>query len=225
MKILLQLLLFIFPWRIRKCFLKRMFHFSFEKNSRIGFSIILANRLELGENAYIGHLNFCKAIDKLSLGANSSLGNLNFITGFSVTSPIVLQHGHFSHIPNRKCVLEIGEHVGVTSRHFFDCNGGIFIHNFVQIAGFGSCFMTHSIDPKECRQDAEPIIIGQRSFIGSQITILKGAEVPDCCIIGARSLLTKKMDRPYSLYAGVPAKYIKDVSDYQFFNRETGFVR
>ena len=108
MKIFVQILLFIFPWFIRRYLLKKIFGFNLEKGSYIGLSIILAKEVKVGQQARIGHLTFCKEIDKLELGAYSNIGNRNYITGFSVTSPAVLRYGHFSHKKGRKCELIIG---------------------------------------------------------------------------------------------------------------------
>jgi acetyltransferase-like isoleucine patch superfamily enzyme len=51
-----------------------------------------------------------------------------------------------------------------------------------------------------------PIEIGANCWIGFDTKILKGACIPDNCVIGANSLLNKKYDCPeYSLLAGQPA--------------------
>lgn len=54
--------------------------------------------------------------------------------------------------------------------------------------------------------------INEGSWIGSNCTITAGSCVPMCSIIGANSCVTHSMeDTPYSLYGGVPAKYIKSL--------------
>lgn len=67
---------------------------------------------------------------------------------FSVTHVKVRKYSHFSHIDNRQCILSIGKNTSITSRHYFDCNGGIYIGDYCTIAGFETAFMTHSIDLK-----------------------------------------------------------------------------
>lgn len=224
-KIIWQLLLFILPWKLRKWGLKHSFGFDLEEGSHIGMSIILAKKVHLHKNASIGHFNICKPIDNLSVGENSGIGNRNFITGFSVKNKIVLKHGHFAHIKDRKCELVVGEHVGITSRHYFDCNGGIYIGDYCQIAGFETAFLTHSIDLENNRQDARPIKIGKYTFVGTRVTFLRGSVIPPYSVVGACSMVNKQFPEPYSLYAGVPCKFIKLVNRYEFFNRETGFVK
>lgn len=222
---ILQLVLFIFPWKIRKYCLCKFCHFKIGHGSTVGFSIIRARKVIIGINSHIGHLNYCKDIDALIIGDNSGIGNNNRITGFSVESPIVKQYGHFSHMKYRKCEFVIGNNVGITSNHYFDCNGGIYIGDFVQIAGLESIFMTHSIDLKASRQDAESIHIGSYTFVGTRVTILKGSSIGKNCIVGAGAVVGKKFDLDYKLIGGVPAHYIKSVEGYKFFERKEGFVK
>lgn len=64
-----------------------------------------------------------------------------------------------------------------------------------------------------------PIIIGNNNWLASKVIVMSGVETPNYCIIGARSLVTKKIDAPeYSLLAGSPPKIIRtgvyrDISD------------
>lgn len=224
MKAIIQVLLFILPWKIRRPLLQKIFHFEIAPTARIGFSVILAHKVVMRDHAHIGNLNFCKPIDSLYMGEYSNLGTRNFITGFSVADKIVQRRKHFAHIKDRQCVLKVGKHTGITSRHYFDCNGGIYIGDFCQIAGFETAFLTHSIDLKNNRQDADSIRVGDYSFIGTRCTFVKGAEVPAYSIVGACSLVNKKFTEERVMYAGVPCKYIKKLEDVKFFEREVGSV-
>lgn len=221
---IIQFILFFLPWRIRKYFLKVLCAFHLEENSKIGFSIILAKEVILKKNTKIGNFNVIKGIDSLVLEENSKIGSNNWVTGFSVKDLTVKKFSHFIHIIDRQCVLHIGKNSSITSRHYFDCNGGIYIGDFCTIAGFQTAFMTHSIDLEKNRQDAMPIHIGNYTFIGARCTILKGSSLPDHSVLGACSLLNKKQQQEYSLYAGTPARFIKSIENYNYFNRKKGFV-
>lgn len=221
LKILAQILLFFFPWRLRRLLLCSFFNFDIAKTAKIGYSILLANKVILKDYSSIGHLNICKKIDLLELGEYSNIGTRNFITGFSTQ---IIGFKHFTHISNRECVLRVGKHTGITSRHYFDCNGGIYIGDFCQIAGFESAFLTHSIDLKLNRQDTASIVINNYVFIGTRCTFLKGSSIPSRSLVSACSLINKKFTQEDSLYGGVPCKFIKNVKGYHFFNRKVGFV-
>ena len=52
--------------------------------------------------------------------------------------------------------------------------------------------------------------IGNHNLIGIRATILNGAKVGNCCIIGAHALVTEDMVVPdYSMVLGVPGKVVK----------------
>lgn len=50
-----------------------------------------------------------------------------------------------------------------------------------------------------------PIQIGRHVWIGHDVSIIKGASVPDDCIIAAKSLVTGSKHEPCTLLAGTPA--------------------
>lgn len=56
----------------------------------------------------------------------------------------------------------------------------------------------------------EKIIIHNDVWIGANVTILPGITIGTCSVIGAGSVVTRDID-PYSIYAGVPAKKIRDL--------------
>lgn len=223
MAVLIQIILFVFPWKVRRYLLTSIFSFEIASDARIGYSIILAKKVVMKSKARIGHLTFVKRIDELYMGESTSLGTKNWVTGFAVSERERNGVGHFSHIQNRQCVLHIGDNSRITARHYFDCNGGIYIGKYVTIAGFESAFMTHSIDLRMNRQDAQPIYIGDYCFVSTRCTVIKGSALPPKSVLGACSLLNKKYTDS-GLYAGVNAKYIHALDGCKYFERTDGFV-
>jgi acetyltransferase-like isoleucine patch superfamily enzyme len=220
MKTLLGLLSLLLPWSLRRSFLEKQFGYSIHPSSRIGLAWIFPRRLVMEEGARIGHLTLCKNIDLLHLGAHAVVGQLNWITGFP-SGP----HRHFAHQPDRRPELIVERHAGISSRHLIDCTARVRIGAFATIGGFRSQLLTHSIDFAAGRQTAEPIEIGEYCFTGTNSVLLGGSMLPHHSILGAQSLLNKKWDEPYRLYAGVPAKPVKELSaDLEYFRRAEGFV-
>ena len=55
---------------------------------------------------------------------------------------------------------------------------------------------------------SQKVIIGNNIWIGANVTLVKGAEIGDGCVIGACSLVNKKFSEN-CVIGGVPAKIIK----------------
>jgi acetyltransferase-like isoleucine patch superfamily enzyme len=220
MKTLLMFFSLLLPWGMRRSFLEKQFGFSIHPDSYIGLAWIFPRRLVLEEGSRIGHLTLCKNIDLLHLGAHAIVGQLNWITGFPSG-----ESRHFAHQPDRRPELIVANHAGISSRHLIDCTARVRIGAFATIGGFRSQLLTHTIDLEAGRQTAEPIEIGEYCFTGTNSVILGGSSLPHHSVLGAQSLLNKRWDEPYRLYAGVPAKPLKELSpELGYFCRTEGFV-
>lgn len=62
-----------------------------------------------------------------------------------------------------------------------------------------------------CNKD---IILKDESWIGAGVTILPGITIGHCCVIGAGAVVTSNTD-DYGIYAGVPARKIGDVRQWE----------
>lgn len=72
----------------------------------------------------------------------------------------------------------------------------------------------HPIEPDKRNSGvewAEPVRIGNSVWIGGNVTILPGVTIGDCSVVGAGSVVTKDV-APYTVVAGNPAKFIKNVT-------------
>jgi acetyltransferase-like isoleucine patch superfamily enzyme len=67
----------------------------------------------------------------------------------------------------------------------------------------------------EIVNNPQPIIIGDKVWIGCRCIVLKGTTIPNNCIIGANSLLCKQLEDENCLYAGNPVKCIKEKVTWQ----------
>lgn len=221
MKTLLHLAIACLPWFLKRRILSGLFGYTLHPTAFIGKSVVMAKRVSLGPNARIGHLSLVKGLDELRLGECARLGNLNWVSGFPSGGG-----AHFSHQPDRKPSLAIGDHAAVTNRHLLDCTNSVAIGAFSTFAGFRSQILTHSIDLAESRQSSAPVVIGDHCFVGTDCVILGGARLPSRSVLGAKSLLNKAHHTEGMLYAGVPAAPIKQLPEgWKYFAREVGFVR
>ena len=221
LKLIFKIILIFLPWKLKRIFLIKIFNYSLDSTSYIGLSWIYPNHLTLKKKSKIGHLNIAIYLDKICINKYSTISRGNWITGF----PTKTNSKHFNHQINRKSELILGEHSAITKKHHIDCTSTVSIGNFTTIAGYRSQILTHSINIIENRQDSESITIGDYCFVGTSSIILGGAELPSFSVLGANSLLNKKLSEEYSLYGGVPAKFISKISqEAKYFTRTEGFV-
>jgi acetyltransferase-like isoleucine patch superfamily enzyme len=220
MRLLLQALIVILPWPVKRAVLRLFYRYQLDPTSHIGLAWIFPRRLVLRGHARIGHLTVCKGLELLELAEHATVGRLNWITAHPLD-----RSGHFAHLASRAPELTLAEHAAITHRHIIDCTDRISIGAYTIIAGYRSQLLTHSIDLAECRQDAKPIKIGRYAFIGTSCTLLGGCAVPDHSVVGANSFVHVAHAEPYRLYAGVPAKPIAQLDpQLKYFTRDRGFV-
>jgi acetyltransferase-like isoleucine patch superfamily enzyme len=174
----------------------------------------------MGKNARIGHLTVCRGLRALEIGDYGRIGNLNWITGDG-DNPLPRARSNDKAEP----ILRVSAHSAITHRHYIDCSDRIELGAFTTIAGVRSQLLTHSIDLGICRQQAEPIRIGDYCFIGTGCIVLPGAELPDFSVLAAGSVLRENMSQPWTLYAGTPARTRKRIpAEYAYFRRMVGYV-
>lgn len=123
-------------------------------------------------------------------------------------------------VPNESdvCVL-IGENVSIAPNVTFVCcssaNNGKEINEYPYV--------------KNTLTKAGDILVEDEAWIGANVTILPGVKVGRCSVIGAGSIVMEDV-MPYSIYAGAPARKIRDLitgkrcnlDSRQFITREPG---
>lgn len=220
-KLVVQLFFMFFPWPIRRWILKKVCGYVIHPTARIGKSVILANEIRMDAFSRIHSFVLCKGIDRLVLNEDSGIASFSYITG----TPTTCQK-HFSHVKDRRCELVLGRSSGITSRHYIDCTGGVYVGEFTTVAGIRSQILSHSIDVYQNRQDAASVHIGKFCFIGTGCIVLPGSSLPDYSVLGAGGVLTKQHIETHTLYGGCPARPIKklDADGVLYFKRSKHFV-
>lgn len=112
-------------------------------------------------------------------------------------------------------VLRIGNHVSI--RHHFTASAAesVVIEDDVLIAAYVSIFdsdhqLGESGNPVWQREVTEPVRIGRGSWLGERVTVLRGADIGEGCIIGAHSVVKGKIPA-HSVAVGSPARVVRSL--------------
>lgn len=109
--------------------------------------------------------------------------------------------------------ITIGKNVFINSSCHFQDQGGITIGDG-SLIGHNAMLATinHDEDPeKRGSMYFKPIVIGKNVWLGANVTVLPGVTIGDGAIVAAGAVVTKDV-APMTIVAGVPAKYVRDIS-------------
>lgn len=218
-RVLIHVFLLLFPWPLRRIIMRTFFKAKIGDGTYVGFSLLHAERIEIGEGTRIGHFNLIKGLSLLKLDSYVSIGNFNWISG----SPVRVSN-HFISI-DRVPALVMGRHAALTQFHRLDCSDSIHFGEFSILAGYGSQLLTHSINIAYSKQLVSSVSVGAYTFIGTRSVLLPGSVLPNYCVLAAGSVLVTSHDDEYTLYGGVPAKVLKSLDkELAYFSRTSGYV-
>lgn len=63
-------------------------------------------------------------------------------------------------------------------------------------------------DKDKLPENDQDVVIGSDVWIGSSVTLLKGVRIADHCVIAAGAVVTKDVGPEFSIWGGVPARYL-----------------
>lgn len=115
--------------------------------------------------------------------------------------------------------LSLGTNITIHEFTYIDAYGGVTINNHVAISHNVSILaFDHIIPPngvqkiKDSGSITKPVIIGENVWIGCGCRVLKGSSIPNHSVLGAGSVLTKRLVKS-GIYIGTPVRLIKEHSD------------
>ena len=204
------------PSFLKRSLYRWFFRYRIGKGVRIGISIIDAGECTIEDGVSIGHFNVVTRVEKLTIHDHVRIGHLNIIRGGSEVSLgrycEIIRMNEINSIPDPDVVNEIdprfllGAGSIVTTGHKIDFTDRVEIGRRVILGGRNSSLWTHN------RQRTLPIMIGDKTYIGSEIRMAPGSMIPPRSIVGIGSVITAQLAEEGKLIAGVPAKAIKDLS-------------
>jgi acetyltransferase-like isoleucine patch superfamily enzyme len=216
-RLLLKAVIALFPSAIKRPLYRHLFGYKIGKRVRIGLSVIDADECTIDDDVQIGHLNLLIATKKLKIGDHARIGHLNIIRGGNEVhlGPYseIIRLNEINSIPDPVVMNEtdprffLGAGAVVVASHKIDFTDRVVLGKRVILGGRNSSLWTHN------RQMTKPISIGDHSYIGSEIRIAPGGEVPANCIVGIGSVITKALTGEFNLIAGVPAKVVSELDE------------
>jgi carbonic anhydrase/acetyltransferase-like protein (isoleucine patch superfamily) len=195
LSLLLQVFAMLLPHPIKRFLLRSALGWSIGKHTKIGYSIILCAHVRIGANCQIGHFNLFRDLKTLEIGNETKILNLNHFMASKE-----------KHWPN---AFSIENNSQITSRHFFDCSGGIRIGNLCLIGGRDSQFWTHFYDSRDgiSRIEWRELTVADRCYICARATLVY-CKIPSDCVVGAGAVVSKDFSKEVTglLLAGNPAE-------------------
>ena len=216
MKYFVAFILFVLPTSIARLLIwsKR---YKIGRSCRIGFSLIIVDKLLLENGSRIGNLNI---ISCCSLQAdNGSISHLNVIRGkfdFRIKDGATIHNQNKITSPKfnpNKSTLILKECARIGVGHAFDLTSDIVIGRYTCFAGLHTQVWTHSFyysqtSSRRCRID-KPVIIGDYCNIGSRSIICPGVTLANGVCLGAGSVASKSISSP-GLYVQQPLRLIEN---------------
>lgn len=113
-----------------------------------------------------------------------------------------------------KSTVEIGNKFSTNDRFTLSSEAGIKIEDNVMIGWNctlidGDGHKIHNLKTGDVINDSKPIYIGKNSWIASEVTLMKGASIPDYTVVALGSIVTKKFTEENTIIAGNPANIVK----------------
>lgn len=110
--------------------------------------------------------------------------------------------------------VRIGDRCDVKRTHILACEAGVEIGRDCLVAAdvqLRASDMHRMVDRASGQpvNPARPIVVGDNVWLCAEAVLLKGARVPDGCVVGLRSVVTRGFDEPDCVLAGSPARVVR----------------
>ena len=192
MKYLRAILYFILP----SCLLRLLFR-DIGKNAKIGFSIIITDKLFMASNCQIGNFVFI-LVPSVIMEDSSRIKFFTIIKGkFNVRLEEDSTIGKCVKIVNplyndKLTTFFLGKYSTISSHAFVDVSRDVSIGHNSCLAGIGTQVFTHSFyHMKDCRnvKVVSPVKIGNNVYVGTRSILLSGITIADNITVGAGAVI------------------------------------
>jgi acetyltransferase-like isoleucine patch superfamily enzyme len=200
----------LLPQFLKALVYRHCFGYRIGRGVRIGAAYLDCARLTIGGGARIAHGVLFLRCGEVRIGKHAAIGPANMFRGGEAVLlddySQILRFNVLNAIPDHDCVnptessFRLGYGAVVTAEHRIDFTDRVTIGRCSILGGRGSSIWTHN------RRKGSPVSIGDYCYLGSEIRMAPGASIPDYCVVGLGSVVTRSLTDSYSLIAGVPAR-------------------
>jgi acetyltransferase-like isoleucine patch superfamily enzyme len=201
-----------------KIFVLRLLRHRLGPNCRIGWNVLLVDRLSLEDGVRIGSFNFIQC-RRLVVRTGGYIESFNFVRG-----PLSILLGPEAGIGRRNQIsragharsvgpasLMLGQLSKITSGHKLDCTRSIRLGEYSTVAGLGSQLWTHGYyhfptGPGRIRVDGK-IVLGNNVYVGSACVVSLGVQIADGIMVGSHSSVSKSLTER-GLYVSQPLRRV-----------------
>lgn len=154
--------------------------------------------VQIRDYAWLGSISIPREYDSISLSGGVALDDgVTLIVSKSVSKPeIKIEKNVYI---NRHTLIDASESVVICAETMIGPHCYITDHDHAHEVGQA---------PGAGELRSAPTKIGKRVWLGAHVTVLKGVEIGDDCIIGAGSVVTRSVP-PRSIAVGIPAKVMR----------------
>jgi len=223
-RLFLKGLIAFLPSPFKRTLYRRLFGYKIGKRVSIGLSVIDTAKCSIEDDVQIGHFNLFIGTKALQIGDHTRIGHLNVIRGGDEVRlgrySEIIRLNEINSIPDPDVVNEIdprfilGDGSVIVASHKIDFTDRVEFGKRVILGGRNSSLWTHN------RQMTKPITIGDYAYVGSEIRIAPGGEIPPRCVVGIGSVITKRLEGENNMIAGVPAKVVNSLGEDGLFLTE-----
>lgn len=156
---------------------------------------------EYGENVLISRKCSIYGAENISLGSHVRIDDFCLLSGN-------IRLGNYVHVA-AGCLF-YGGNAGISLGDYITTSSRCAIYALSD--DYSGLHMTNPMVPEEYTAVTQaPVRLGRHCIIGSGCTVLPGADVGEGCAVGAMSLINRSTE-PWGIYAGVPARRIRERS-------------
>lgn len=146
------------------------------------------------------------------LGERARVLEYSFLEGVRVGDDTVIERGAIIRGTSERTVA-IGRECYIGPGSYLDGSGGLILGNSVQIVGVGTSIWTHSTVKKalagaplnsSALREESPVRIGNRVWIGGNVTVYPGVEIGKEAVVLPHSVVTSDVSSR-TMVGGVPA--------------------